>query len=159
MLSRSISSTLAKATAQAVARSLILSARISRRSGGSTLESASPRTCRSGSRITAAAYTGPASGPRPASSTPQTTTLGIFPVENIQDRVGGFLGGVAPQQLVELGEALALAALRARIAQQREQGGGERGRRGVLGHQLLAGEYVRHADVRQVQHRAHQRPC
>src|SRR6266849_3344329 len=161
MLSRSISSTLAKATAQAIARCLILPARISRRSGGSTLESASPRTWRAGSRITAAAYTGPASGPRPASSTPQTTTLRIFPVEDIQDRVGGFLDGVPPQQLVELGEALALAALRARIAQQREQRGGERSRRGVvlqqLGYQLLAGEDVGHADVWQVQHRAHQR--
>jgi len=58
------------ATAQAIARLRIEPASTSRRSGVSSFESRSPRTGRSGSRITAAATTGPASGPRPASSTP-----------------------------------------------------------------------------------------
>jgi hypothetical protein len=78
MLMRSISSTVACATAQAIARSLMRPASTSRRSGASTLESARPLMRRFLSRITAAAYTGPASGPRPASSTPHTRTLSIF---------------------------------------------------------------------------------
>ena len=50
----------ALATANANARSRICPASSSRRSGVSSFESASPRICRPGSRITAAANTGPA---------------------------------------------------------------------------------------------------
>src|SRR4051812_16987326 len=141
MLRRSISSTLAEDTAQAVARSLMRSASTSRRSAFRTLESASPRICFAGLRITAAAYTGPASGPRPASSTPQTI------IENLENRFCGTLGRVAAQEPVELGEALALAALRVAVAQQVDQRRAQRRRRGFvlqqLGNQLLAGEDVR----------------
>src|SRR3954468_16895938 len=158
MLRRSISSTVAKAMDHAIARSFILSAKTSRRSGVSTLESSSPLMRRAGLRITAAAYTGPASGPRPASSTPQTRTL----AEDIQHRVGGFLRGVLAQCFVEFAEALDLALLRRGVAQEREQRAGQvRRRRFVLQelrHQALAGEDVRHADVRQVKHLAHDRP-
>src|SRR5450759_1484438 len=48
------------------------SASSSRRSAGSSLESRSPRMRCAGSRITAAATTGPNSDPRPTSSTPAT---------------------------------------------------------------------------------------
>ncbi len=48
------------------------SARISRRSANNSLESRSPRMRYAGSRITAAATTGPNSEPRPTSSTPAT---------------------------------------------------------------------------------------
>ena len=71
ILSRSIRAGEAKATAKdAVAQ--IFSNRSSRSSGVSRLESSMPLGMRSGSRITAAATTGPASGPRPASSQPAT---------------------------------------------------------------------------------------
>src|SRR5208337_38171 len=50
----------------------IKSASSSRRSAGSSLESRKPRMRYSGSRITAAATTGPNSDPRPTSSTPAT---------------------------------------------------------------------------------------
>jgi hypothetical protein len=82
MLIRSISSTLAEAMDQAMARSLMRAASTSRRSAVRTLESASPLMRRFLSRITAAAYTGPASGPRPASSTPQTSTLSMSFVQH-----------------------------------------------------------------------------
>ena len=72
MFRRSISSTEATATAQASARSRIATASASRVGSLSCLESASPSMGRAGSRITAAANTAPASGPRPASSTPQS---------------------------------------------------------------------------------------
>jgi hypothetical protein len=55
ILMRSISSTVAYATAQAMARSLMRSASTSRRSAVSTFESARPFTRFAGSRITAAA--------------------------------------------------------------------------------------------------------
>src|SRR5438874_3311812 len=159
MFNRSISSTLAQATDQAIARSLMRLARTSRRSGVSTLESASPRMPRAGFRMTAAAYTGPASGPRPASSMPQISTL----FEDAEDGIGGLLRGVLPQKLMEFAEALDLPALRGRVAQQREQRARQVGRRCLvlqeLGHQALAGEDVRHADIGQVQHLAHQGPC
>src|ERR1035437_80551 len=60
------------ATAQAMQCSRIRSASSSRRSGGSSLESRRPRMRCAGSRITAAATTGPNSDPRPTSSTPAT---------------------------------------------------------------------------------------
>ena len=55
MLMASISSTLAEATAQAMARSLMRPASSSRRSAVRILESARPLMRRAGSRITAAA--------------------------------------------------------------------------------------------------------
>src|SRR3569833_938504 len=70
MLSVSISSPSACATAQASAFSLISISSASRRCSVSSLESARPSMGRAGSSITAAAVTVPASGPRPASSTP-----------------------------------------------------------------------------------------
>src|ERR1700741_3461487 len=159
MLKRSISSTVANATAQAVARSLMRAASTSRRSAVRIFESARPLMRRAGSRITAAAYTGPARGPRPASSTPQTKAL----LEDAEDRIGGFFRGVLPQELLELAEALDLPALGRGVAQQREQRPGQVGRRRLvlqeLRHQALAGEDIGHADVGQVEHLAHQRPC
>src|SRR5579859_3880292 len=159
MFSRSISSTVANATDQAVARSLMRSARSSRRSGVSTFESARPLMRRAGLRITAAAWTGPASGPLPASSTPQTSSS----ADDAEDRIGGLLRGVLAQELVEFAEALDLPALRRRVAQKREQRAGEVGGRRLvlqeLGHEALPGEDIRHADIRQIEHLAHQRPC
>src|SRR5688572_21638526 len=70
MFSVSISATSAQATDHAIAPPRILIASSARSSGSTTLESRMPRMRRRGSRITAAATTGPASGPRPASSTP-----------------------------------------------------------------------------------------
>src|SRR5579884_769307 len=70
MLCRSMSSTLTSTTLNASARSRMRAASAARRAGPSTFESASPRMRRAGSSITAATTTGPASGPRPASSTP-----------------------------------------------------------------------------------------
>src|SRR5262249_16133044 len=58
--------------AQAIACSRMRADRISRRSGGSSLESRSPRMRYAGSRITAAATTGTKRDPRPTSSTPAT---------------------------------------------------------------------------------------
>ena len=70
MLSVSISCTDADPIAQHRARAQIWSNSRSRCKALSFLESASPVIGLRGSRITAAATTGPASGPRPASSTP-----------------------------------------------------------------------------------------
>src|SRR6185503_13623866 len=126
MLMRSISSTLACATAQAMARSRMRPARRSRRSGVSTFESASPLMRRFLSRITAAAYTGPASGPRPASSTPHTTTLSISFFQNPHHRIGGLVGRILPQQVVELVEPRHLPLARRLVAPQLDQRGRER---------------------------------
>src|SRR5919205_3944190 len=127
---RSISSTLAYAMDQAMARSLMRPASTSRRSGVRSLESARPFTRRAGSRITAAAYTGPASGPRPASSTPQIRSR-LF--DKREDRIGGFLGGILPKYLVKLAKALDLAALRGGVAKKAQECAGEgRGGRLVL---------------------------
>src|SRR3954467_13511276 len=152
MLIRSISSTVAWATDQATARSLMRPARTSRRSGVSTFESARPLIRRFLSRITAAAYPGPASGPRPASSTQHTVTLSIsfFPYSPLlqysKDRFGGLLRRILPQKPGEFAEAGELPLARGLIAPEwalrcRER----RGRRVVLqelGHQPLAGEDV-----------------
>ena len=71
MLRRSISRTDAAPSAQASAFSRILTARRLRSAAVSILESSTPRIARmSGGMITAHATTGPASGPRPTSSTP-----------------------------------------------------------------------------------------
>ena len=72
MLRQSISSRSAQPTAHASARSRISGASRSRSRRSAPSNRASPRMRRRGSRITAAATTGPASGPRPASSTPAT---------------------------------------------------------------------------------------
>ena len=73
ILSRSISRTLAAPTATATARSRILTANFSRCSAVSTFESSSPRIGFAPiGNTTAAATTGPASGPRPTSSIPAT---------------------------------------------------------------------------------------
>ena len=69
---RSISSASTHATLYASASAQIRSNSASRRLGDSFLESFSPSSTSPGGRITAAAYTGPASGPAPASSTPHT---------------------------------------------------------------------------------------
>src|SRR3989338_6029934 len=85
----------------------------------SFLESASPAMGLLASRITAAALTGPAKGPRPASSTPQiricipVTTPPSLPLSGEeytrqiwQDGRGSFLRGVLTQCLVQCGERL-----------------------------------------------------
>ena len=72
MLTRSIVSWSTTPTPTASARSWITAKSSSRRSGVRSLESARLATRRSGARITAAATTGPASGPLPASSIPAT---------------------------------------------------------------------------------------
>src|SRR6185503_10623087 len=72
MFSAAISSTEAKPTPQATALALICSSSASRVLTESFLESSRPLGTLFGSRITAPALTGPAHGPRPASSTPQT---------------------------------------------------------------------------------------
>ena len=76
MLSRSISSTDAAPTAT-MARSASAAASASRRAGERSLEFVMPST--GSGRITAAARTGPASGPRPTSSTPATGSDGERP--------------------------------------------------------------------------------
>ena len=70
---RSISAAEAEPTPQAAATLRIRGASSSRTSGARTFESSRPRTIAPGARATAAANTGPASAPLPASSTPATT--------------------------------------------------------------------------------------
>ena len=77
MLCVSISCTEALAIAQAAARQRISIASSSRREGESFFESASPLIASSSRNTTQAANTGPASGPRPVSSTPQMSRPGI----------------------------------------------------------------------------------
>src|SRR4029079_7706742 len=167
MLMASISSTLANATAQATARSRMRPASSSRRSAVSTFESARPFPRRAGSRITAAAYTGPASGPLPASSTPQTTSLSALAipllVHYLEHRVRGLLRRILSQHGMEVAEARDLPLARLAVAQEREQRIGQRLRRGLvlqqLRHQLLAGEDIGHAHIRQVCHLPHDCPA
>jgi hypothetical protein len=66
------------ATAQVSARVRIFSAAFSRLTAESFLESSSPWMRRLGSRMTAAATTGPNSAPRPASSVPATSEKPSF---------------------------------------------------------------------------------
>ena len=72
MFRASISARSDQATDQHSASLLITASSASRRVAESFLESRRPAIGRSGCRITAAAMTGPANGPRPASSTPAT---------------------------------------------------------------------------------------
>src|SRR5688572_16801651 len=144
MLRRSISSTLACATALASARSTTMRANASRCSALSSFESLRPLIARAGTRITAAANTGPASGPRPASSTPQM--LSAAAIDDAQDRGGGLLRRVLPEYAVDLAEPLDLPALRGSVVQQREQRLRERAGRGLVLQELrdkvLAGQDV-----------------
>src|SRR2546425_476508 len=74
MLRRSISRTLAAPTPIASARARTTRASRPRFAGGRSFESRRPRmNLQWGGNTTAAAPTGPARGPRPASSTPATT--------------------------------------------------------------------------------------
>ena len=92
-----------RAAADAVARSMlagganatatwavaqILAYSFSRVGRSSFLESSSPRGTRAGSRITAAATTGPASGPRPASSQPATGQMPRLSAARSRRKVG-----------------------------------------------------------------------
>src|SRR5512143_3512501 len=72
MLIRSISSGVAWATAKEIAASTINEKALSRAAGDRAFESRTAGSENPGGRTTAAATTGPASGPRPASSTPAT---------------------------------------------------------------------------------------
>src|SRR5438876_1871034 len=72
MLISSISRGSAAATAHTTAERRMTSYRRARSSAGTSLESQTPRTGRSGWSTTAAATTGPARQPRPTSSTPAT---------------------------------------------------------------------------------------
>ena len=144
MLSRSISSTLASATLQQTApwRRISRSSR-SRSSGCSSFESFRPRIGPFSSRITAAATTGPASGPRPASSTPghQPATSTIrrslsarkkvlacirrSSSQDRLDRIGGEPGGVAAQLAVHRLEAYPQRLAGGRIVEPGEGRGGD----------------------------------
>src|SRR6202048_4547212 len=88
ILSRSIRAGDAKATAnEAVAQ--ISSNNSSRRSAVSRLESSMPLGIRLGSSTTAAATTGPASGPRPASSQPATGQMPRLISARSRRKLGG----------------------------------------------------------------------
>mmetsp|Transcript_5757 Transcript_5757/g.14034 ORF Transcript_5757/g.14034 Transcript_5757/m.14034 type:complete len:458 (-) Transcript_5757:1291-2664(-) len=107
--------------------------------------------CRS-SRMTAAANTGPASGPRPASSTPAMRPAGVQSratcsgIEQLGDRIGGPLGGVLAQLQVLLVKARLQGLAAWRIGQQGLGLAGQgRRRAGVLDqfrHQELTGQDV-----------------
>src|SRR5919198_128062 len=86
----------------AMARSWISAKSSSRRSTVRSFESATPRTRRAGSRMTAAATTAPANGPRPASSRPATR---VTPVRQAwaSYRHGADGGGVTPGRARLLG--------------------------------------------------------
>ena len=86
---------LADAAAQRLGADLVVQP-LARAPAVSTLESARPAIGRSSSRITAAATTGPASGPRPASSTPATRPGAsqleaelLSACEDLRDGIGG----------------------------------------------------------------------
>src|SRR5215469_9590268 len=69
----------------------------SRCSALSCLESCTPRMNFSGAKITAAATTGPAMGPTPASSTPATTSTPVFQSLRSYRRLGRLLIASAPR--------------------------------------------------------------
>src|SRR5439155_22529515 len=91
-------STEAKPMPQATARALIFGSRASRSAAVRRLESSRPATPRRLERITAAADTGPAHGPRPASSTPHTGA-GQSRSSRRCGRFGSAMGVRAPQRL------------------------------------------------------------
>ena len=88
MLTASISAAVEKPTATASARAMIASNSFSRASGVKSFESLRPRGRFCGSRMTAAAATGPASGPRPASSTPATGQTPRFKSRRSRREIG-----------------------------------------------------------------------
>ena len=172
----SISATLAEATLKQTARFLISRSRRSRSSAVSSFESLRPRIVRFSSRITAAATTGPASGPRPTSSTPAispaTSTMprslaarrkvlacmsvGAQAARTDFDRGGGECASVALQRPVDGLEADAQRLGRAGIVEPLEGGGGDLRRRRAalqqLGHGVLAQEDVGQRHPRLVVH-------
>ncbi|MGY3465336.1 hypothetical protein ACVW0I_002207 [Bradyrhizobium sp. LM6.11] len=95
MLSRSMREREATAT-ETCAVAQILSNSFSRASGVRRLESSMPRGMRSGSRITAAATTGPASGPRPASSQPATGQIPHLNSARSRRKLGGTMMALFP---------------------------------------------------------------
>src|SRR5687768_13493280 len=155
MLRRSISSTLAEAIAQASASVRMRAESSSRTLAERSLESASPSK-RPGWSTTAAAKTAPASGPRPASSTPHSSAVvvcvardrGMFrcPREKWCQRLPQALVVPAGEASVKLGEALLQPLARRLVVQPVAQRLRQIGRRGVLlqelGHDELAGEDV-----------------
>src|SRR6185312_1884484 len=107
MFNASIPSRSAHATAQAMHRARMSVARRSRSSGVRVLESARPRIRRLGSRMTAAATTGPARGPLPASSTPATRLSSTAsPTGIVENCRRGALSAAAPQRLMHTAEFL-----------------------------------------------------
>ena len=104
MLSRSMRSTAPNATATcAVAQ--IFSYSFSRSAASSFLESFRPRGMRLGSRMTAAATTGPASGPRPASSQPATGKTPLLSARRSRRNVGRRTGSSSGRRARRLGFA------------------------------------------------------
>ncbi len=78
MFSASISAWDAQPMLQATARALMTAAAAVLSSGSRAFESSRMSRGKSAGRMTAAAVTGPASGPRPASSTPQESSQSII---------------------------------------------------------------------------------
>src|SRR6476659_4308596 len=114
MLSRSISWEEAAPTPYPSARARIRSASTRRTRAGRILLSRSPRTARhSAGNTTAAATTGPASGPRPASSTP---TRSASTAQAARSRWSEGRGGIG-SDLALLLDARGLAAQRAQVVQ------------------------------------------
>src|SRR2546427_1125003 len=114
MLSRSISCDEAAPTPNARARARIRTARARRTTGGRILLSRRPRTARqSVGKTTAAATTGPASGPRPASSTP---TRSVSSAQAARSRWSEGRRGIG-SALALLPDARGLAAQRAQIVE------------------------------------------
>src|SRR5678816_775563 len=147
MLMVSISSTLATATDQASARSRISSARRSRAASVRTLESASPSMGLAGSRTTAAAKTLPASGPRPASSTPHSSAgtggkffgtgiVGVVAVQVRRERLGDALIMTFRERFVKAREARPPPLARHLVVQPVAQRLGEVARRRLFLEQL-----------------------
>src|SRR5436190_2799963 len=117
ILSRSMRHGGAHAT-ETCALAQIFACSFSRVAGSSFLESSSPRGIRLGSRITAAATTGPASGPRPASSHPATGHTPRLSAERSRRNVGrtsssanGKRGAVARAGVARLKIARLMAAM------------------------------------------------
>src|SRR3954471_4135630 len=131
MLSVSISSTLACAIEQQRAFSQIRSNSRSRCNGVRTFESARPRMRLVSSRMTAAATTGPASGPRPASSTPAIRPSGSqaslvwrgLAFDDLLDGIGAKLRCVAPQLEVQRAEFLLHGRHSVRTGEPLQEGG------------------------------------
>src|ERR1700722_9635102 len=79
---------------------------------------------RCGSRITAAATTGPANGPRPASSTPAirySSTIGPTFLQKLQNALRGAIGGADTQLLVHPEELRVARVAPGRIVELQQQ--------------------------------------